>query len=72
VITINHRTNEGKVSLNGEEVVLFPVNGEAWEQMVSKSKFADWEAFGKFPTGKIALQDHSDMVSFRNIKIKEL
>lgn len=72
VITINHKTNEGKVSLNGEEVVQFPVNGEGWDQMVAKSKFADWEAFGKFPTGKIALQDHSNMVSFRNIKIKEL
>ncbi|MEH6679727.1 MAG: DUF1080 domain-containing protein [Sediminicola sp.] len=72
VITINHKTNEGKVSLNGEEVVQFPVNGDGWQQMVAKSKFADWEAFGKFPTGKIALQDHGNMVSFKNIKIKEL
>ena len=28
--------------------------------------------FGKFKTGKIALQDHSTDVKFRNIKIREL
>jgi hypothetical protein len=43
-----------------------------WDEMVSKSKFADWEGFGKFTNGKIALQDHGDQVAFRNIKIKEL
>ncbi|MEE9364004.1 MAG: DUF1080 domain-containing protein [Cellulophaga sp.] len=72
VITVNHKTNKGQVLLNGEEVVSFSVNNPDWSAMVSKSKFADWEAFGNYTTGKIGLQDHGDIVAYRNIKIKEL
>lgn len=72
VITINHKTNDGTIMLNGVEIVIFPVNNPEWGIMVSKSKFANWEEFGKYTTGKIGLQDHGNMVSFKNIKIKEL
>ncbi len=72
VITVNSGEKTGSVELNGEEVVNFPVANEIWNTMVSKSKFADWDGFGKFIQGKIALQDHGNMVSYRNIKIKEL
>ncbi|MGB5460600.1 MAG: DUF1080 domain-containing protein [Eudoraea sp.] len=73
-ITINHKTNEGIVVLNGTKIVEFPVTGEGWDTMVANSKFADWEDFGKYQTGKIALQDHGEVISigYRNIKIKEL
>jgi len=71
-ITINHKTNMGIVVLNDVEVVNFPVNDPEWGAMVSKSKFADWEYFAKYATGKIGVQDHGDGVAFRNIKIKEL
>ena len=71
-LTINHETNHGQVLLNGIKVVEFPVHGVEWDNMVSKSKFADWEGFGAYKTGKIGLQDHSDIVAYRNIKIKEL
>ena len=73
-ITINHKTNEGIVVLNGEKIVEFPVNGDAWDTMVANSKFATWEAFGKSKTGKIALQDHGEAITigYRNIKIREL
>nr|WP_299071132.1 DUF1080 domain-containing protein [uncultured Allomuricauda sp.] len=74
IISINHKTNEGSVVLNDILITEFPVNGEAWDAMVSKSKFATWEAFGKSQTGKIALQDHGEpiVIGYRNIKIKEL
>ncbi len=72
VISVNHKTNKGSVVLNGETVVEFPVNDPEWSNMVAKSKFADWEHFGKHTTGKIGLQDHKDVVAFRNIKIKAL
>lgn len=72
VITINHKTNEGIIVLNGVEIVTFSVNDPEWSEMVSTSKFADWEEFGKYTTGKIGLQDHGNEVAFRNIKIKEL
>jgi hypothetical protein len=71
-ITIDHQKNHGQVIFNGEKIVGFPVHGEQWDAMVAKSKFANWEGFGKFKTGKIGLQDHGDIVSYRNIKIKEL
>ncbi|WP_276168464.1 3-keto-disaccharide hydrolase [Zobellia alginiliquefaciens] len=72
VITINHKEQKGSISLNGTDIVDFPVGNEMWDVMVSKSKFADWDHFGKFTTGKIGLQDHGDQVAFKNIKIKEL
>ena len=72
VITVNHKEQEGSVELNGKKIVDFPVGNEVWNEMVSKSKFADWEKFGKFKTGKLGLQDHGNIVAFRNIKIKEL
>ncbi len=71
-ITINHKKNIGMVTLNGTQIVEFPVEGEKWKEMISKSKFADWENFGEAKAGKIALQDHGNAVSYRNIKIKEL
>lgn len=72
VITINHEKNYGSVTHNGELITEFPVNGEEWETMVADSKFKDWKDFGKYKSGKIALQDHSDTVAFRNIKIKKI
>ncbi len=72
LLTINHQTNQGSVELNGVEIVTFPVNGPEWDALVANSKFKTWEAFGKFKTGKIGLQDHGDVVSYRNIKIREL
>lgn len=72
VLTIDQENNQGSVVLNGTEVAAFSVNGEAWDAMVAESKFNGWEHFGKYTTGKIGLQDHGNMVAFRNIKIKEI
>lgn len=36
------------------------------------SKFTEWPDFGTFHSGHIDLQDHTDEVWYRNIKIKEL
>lgn len=72
VIHIDHEKNIGWVKLNGTKVVEFPVHGEKWEEMVSNSKFKDWEGFGASKKGHIALQDHGNKVWFRNIKIKKL
>ena len=74
VITIDHKSNYGSVVLNGEKIVEFPVNGDDWQTMVANSKFADWPDFGKYSTGRIALQDHGEKIKigYRNIKIREL
>ena len=72
VLSVNHKTNEGSVTLNGTKIVSFPVHGEAWDALVENSKFKGWEGFGKHHTGHIGLQDHSDKVWYRNIKIRNL
>ncbi|MAU14872.1 MAG: glycosyl hydrolase [Muricauda sp.] len=71
-LMIDHKANQGHVVMNGTKIVEFPLQGPEWDDLVAHSKFADWEGFGMFKTGKIGLQDHGDVVSFRNIKIKEL
>jgi hypothetical protein len=58
--------------LNGVKTVEFDMGTPQWNEMVAGSKFKDMPNFGKFTKGRIDLQDHGNMVSFRNIKIKEL
>lgn len=58
--------------LNGKKLVTFTMHDAAWDAMVANSKFKAMPDFGKSLKGHIALQDHGDKVSFRNIKIKEL
>ncbi|NNL90981.1 MAG: DUF1080 domain-containing protein [Saprospiraceae bacterium] len=67
-------SKEGKVSFwqNGYEVVKFEMHNAKWEEMIENSKFKDWPEFGKYKSGHIVLQDHDDVVWFRNVKIKNL
>lgn len=72
VLTVDHKANVASVDLNGTRIVEFEPHGPNWDEMVANSKFAGWEGFGKYRTGKIGLQDHSDVVYYRDIKIKRL
>ncbi len=58
--------------MNGEKYVEYEIGSEDWKQKVAKSKFAKWEGFGTADAGHICLQDHGNVVSFRNIKIRKL
>lgn len=58
--------------LNGTKVVETTMWDSAWKDMISKSKFNQWPAFGTFKKGKICLQDHGNLVWYRNIQIREL
>ncbi|TFV92193.1 DUF1080 domain-containing protein [Algoriphagus kandeliae] len=58
--------------LNGVDVVKTTMWTPEWEALIADSKFKDMPGFGKFKKGKIALQDHGDIVYYRNIRIKEL
>ena len=71
-LEIDHKKNIGTVTMNGKASISFPLSGEKWNTMVANSKFKDWEGFGRYPTGHIGLQDHSDKVWYKNIKIKEI
>jgi len=67
-------SNRGKLKfiLNGVQIVSTTEFDDNWKALIAGSKFAKWEGFGTFKTGKISLQDHSEEVWFRNIMIKEL
>jgi len=43
-----------------------------WTALVADSKFKAWPIYGKASRGHIVLQDHGDLVEFRNIRIKDL
>ncbi len=66
------KKGKGESWLNGKKVVSFPSTGPEFDKLVANSKFKDWDGFGVPQKGKIALQDHGNKVSFRNIRIKEL
>ena len=58
--------------LNGVKVVEYELGSADWLARVRPSKFNDWPGYGKAPRGHIVLQDHGDVVSFRNLKIRVL
>jgi hypothetical protein len=70
--------NNGLVQhfLNGVKVVEYQLWGEDWKRMIDDSKFKGWtemiETGGPEKTGLIGLQDHSDDVWFRNLRIRSL
>ena len=72
VLEVNQTANLARVTMNEKTTISFPLHGVEWDKMVDNSKFKDWEGFGKYRTGHIGLQDHSDQVSYKNIKIKKL
>ena len=72
IIEINYNTNKGSITLNGTNIVNYPLYGDDWDKMIRNSKFKDWNEFGTHRKGKIGLQDHGKKVWYKNIKVKEL
>ena len=58
--------------LNGFKLVEYEVGSRDWDAKVAGSKFKPYPKFGKNPQGHIGLQDHGNVVAFRNIKIRVL
>jgi len=58
--------------LNGKKVVEFERGSDAFKAMVADSKFKGNESWGTPVSAPVLLQDHGDVVSFRNIKIRRL
>lgn len=69
-IVVNN--NQLKFFLNGTNIVSTSLWDDNWKKLIAGSKFKDMKEFGTYKKGKIALQDHGDMVWYRNIQIKEL
>lgn len=74
--TIVIRVKDGKAThtQNGVKVCEYTLWTPEWYDMVSKSKFKDWDGFKNGPDkeGYIGLQDHGYDCWFRNIKIRKL
>ena len=64
--------NQCEVSMNGCQYYRFRIGDKQWKELIEKSKFAAFPGFGAAGEGHICLQDHGNLVSFRNIKIREL
>ncbi|MGJ8655843.1 MAG: 3-keto-disaccharide hydrolase [Akkermansiaceae bacterium] len=58
--------------INGKKLVEYVKGSKEWNTKVAATKFAPFTQFGKPTKGHICFQDHGDVVSFRNIKIKDL
>jgi len=58
--------------LNGFLTVEYERGTPEWRELVAKSKFSKFKGFGEAGEGRILLQDHGNVVSFKNIKIREL
>ena len=58
--------------LNGTKIVAYTIGSTDWSDRVAASKFADWQHFARYRKGHIALQDHTDRVWFRNIRLRQL
>lgn len=71
-VKIQKLNNVVTIWQNGTLAVSYPTQGPEWDAMVAVSKFKGWEGFGKYPKGKIGLQDHGNGVAFKKIRIKEM
>jgi hypothetical protein len=60
----------GEHWLNGVKVLEFDLDTPAFGQFLAKSKYKDILKFAEKRKGHIVLQDHTDAVWYRNIKIR--
>ena len=58
--------------LNGFKMAEYELGSTDWNSKVAGSKFRPHPKFGKNAQGHIGLQDHGNIVAYRNIKIRAL
>ncbi|PWJ58335.1 uncharacterized protein DUF1080 [Dyadobacter jejuensis] len=56
--------------LNGQLVVAYERGSAIYKALVARSKYAKHEGFGLAKEGYLVLQDHHDLVHYRNLKVK--
>jgi hypothetical protein len=70
--TIIVNGNNVRHLLNGTTTVEYERGSQGWKDLVAKSKFSKIAGFGENAEGRILLQDHGNVVGFKNIKVREI
>ena len=67
-------SNNGNVEhwLDNIKVLEYNRYSQVFDALVQYSKYSIYKDFGKLKSGSILLQDHGDLVKFKNIKIRRL
>jgi len=58
--------------LNGQMTVEYERGNQAWKELVATSKFKNSPGFGEVQEGRLLLQDHGNLVMYKNLKIREM
>jgi len=58
--------------MNGIKYFEYVKGSDDWNRRVAASKFSKYSDFGKPTEGHICLQDHGNVVHFRNVKVRRL
>jgi hypothetical protein len=58
--------------LNGQKILEYVIGSPEFDSLLAASKYVSIQGFAENRPGHIVLQDHSDEVFFRNIKIRDL
>ena len=66
------RGNQIEHWMNGVKLLEYEIASPDWEARVKASKFGKIPPYGRTMRGHIALQDHGNVVAYRNLKIREL
>jgi Domain of Unknown Function (DUF1080) len=66
------RGNHVEHWMNGVKLLEYEIGSADWEARVKASKFGKIPPYGRTKRGYIALQDHGNVVAYRNLKIREL
>lgn len=66
------RGNHVEHWLNGVKLLEYELGSADWQARVKASKFATLPGYGRARRGHLVLQDHGDVVAFRNLRIRAL
>lgn len=58
--------------LNHRKVLAYERGTQAFDALIARSKYAQWDGFGHWTQGHLLLQDHGNEVHFRSIKVREI
>jgi hypothetical protein len=71
-LTKQEKKTGWQLLFDGEKMLSYELGSDHFKELVQKSKFKDKEGYAAQAKGLILIQDHGSVVSFKNLKIKEL